>query len=150
MKTLPFLFILIILSSFQGCRKNQEESGKSVLVKLEIKNASSRKVFISLFDRNNTLFKNVEISSLDSMIVEEGFLHPAPAGPNYSLTNSLDSAIIEFSDGKKLIQTARSRGNNDNINNVLIDIFYKNFESLKPEFVRKQFTITESDYLRAK
>jgi hypothetical protein len=77
-------------------------------------------------------------------------LHPAPGGPTYSLTNSIDSAIIEFNDGKKLIQTVSSRGNSDTINNILIDIFYKNFESINPDFVRKQFTIKNSDYIRAK
>jgi len=142
----------MLLTSFVlfGCKGMEEELGKTVKVKIEVKNNSTKNLKIILFTPNDSLFKLVNINSLDSVIVEEGFLRPAPTGPTYYLTSSIDSAIIEFSDGKILLQTSGSRGNNDLINNILLDINYKYYETTNPEFTRKQFTITESDYLRAK
>lgn len=144
------ILVVLIIYSLIGCKKNEEENGKSIFIKFEVKNSTSNNLRLTLFRSNDSLFKNIEISASDSLIIDEGFLHPAPGGPTYSLTNSIDSAIIEFNDGKKLIQTVGSRGKNDTINNILIDNFYKNFESTNPDFVRKQFTIKNSDYLRAK
>ncbi len=143
------LIILIIYCLF-GCNKTEEENGKSIFIKFEIKNSTSNSLKLTLFRSNDSLFKHVEIFASDSLIIDEGFLHPAPGGSSFNLTNSIDSAIIEFDDGKKLIQTYGSRGNNDTINNILLDRYYKNFESTNPDFVRKQFTIKNSDYLRAK
>ncbi len=144
------LIIILTILSLIGCEGTEEENGESVFIKFEIKNSTSNNIKLSLFRRNDSLFKYVEIFASDSLIVDEGYLHPAPGGSSYKLTNSLDSAIIEFNDGKKLIQTVGSRGRNDTINNILLDRFYKNFESTNPDFVRKQFTIKNSDYLRAK
>lgn len=144
------ILVVLIIYSLIGCKKIEEENGKSIFIKFEVKNSTSNNLRLTLFRSNDSLFKNIEISASDSLIIDEGFLHPAPGGPTYSLTNSIDSAIIEFNDGKKLIQTVGSRGKNDTINNILLDNFYKNFESTNPDFVRKQFTIKNSDYLRAK
>lgn len=144
------ILVVLIIYSLIGCEKIEEENGKSIIIKFEVKNSTSNNLRLTLFRSNDSLFKNIEIFASDSLIIDEGFLHPAPGGPTYSLTNSIDSAIIEFNDGKKLIQTVGSRGKNDTINNILLDIFYKNFESTNPDFVRKQFTIKNSDYLRAK
>jgi hypothetical protein len=143
------IFVLALCSLF-GCKKTEEENGKSILIKFEVKNNTSYDLKISLFRSNDSLFKDVQIAALDSLIIDEGFLHPAPGGLSYNITNSIDSGIIEFNDGKKLIQTVGSRGRNDTINNILLDRFYKNFESTNPDIVRKQFTIKNSDYLRAK
>lgn len=144
------ILVVLIICSLIGCKKIEEENGKSIIIKFEVKNSTSNNLRITLFRSNDSLFKNIEIFASDSMIIDEGFLHPAPGGPTYSLTNSIDSAIIEFNDGKKLIQTVGSRGRNDTINNILLDRYYKNFESTNPDFVRKQFIIKNSDYLRAK
>jgi hypothetical protein len=143
------LFVLFFSSILFGC-KEVEEKGKSVSVKIEVKNSSTKNLRVLLFFPNNSLFKDLNINSLDSIIVEEGFLHPAPDGPSYYLTNGVDSAEIIFSDGRKLIQTFYERGNNDTVNNILQDLRYKYFESFNPDFTRKQFTITEDDYNRAK
>lgn len=141
---------LMLISSLIGCRKIEEEKGNSIFIKFEVKNLTSKDLKLLLFRSNDSLFKNVQIIAGDSMIIDEGFLHPAPGGPTYYLTSSLDSAVVEFSDGKKLIQTAGERGNNDTINNMLIDIYYKIFEQFNTEIVRKQFVVNENDYLRAK
>lgn len=143
------LIVLIIYSLF-GCKKIEEENGKSIFIKFEVKNNSSYNLKLSLFRSNDSLFKNIEIFASDSLIIDEGFLHPAPGGPTYNITNSIDSVIIEFADGKKIIQTVGSRGNNDTINNILLDRYYINLETTNPVFVKKQFTISNSDYLRAK
>jgi hypothetical protein len=50
---------------------------------------------------------------------------------------------------KKTYSNNRSIGNNDKIKNILIDIFYKNFEILNPDYFRKQFTVSNNDNLRA-
>lgn len=143
------IMIILTIYSLLGCNKTEEENGKSIYIKFEVKNSTSNDLKLTLFRSNDSLFKDVKIAALDSLILDEGFLHPAPGGPTYSLTNSIDSAIIEFKDGKKLIQTVGSRGRNDTINNILFDSYYKNFESINSDFVRKQFTIKNSDYLRA-
>lgn len=144
------IFILISFSILVGCKKIDKEVGKSSKIKFEVKNNSTKDCKIFLYYNNDSLYKMIEIKYLDSHIVDEGILGPAPYGPTYSLTNSLDSSIIEFSDGKKLTQKFYERGNNDEINNILSSIYYKNYEYLNPNFVRKQFVIYESDYLRAK
>lgn len=144
------LMILLTICILFGCEEIEEENGKSIFIKFEVKNSTSNNIKLTLYRSDDSLFKQVEILASDSIIVDEGYLHPAPGGPTYSLTNSLDSAIIEFYDGKKLIQTVGSMGRNDTINNILLDRYYNNFESTNPDFVRKQFTIKNSDYLRAK
>ena len=147
---MKYLIIILTILSQLGCKKIEEENGKSIFIKFEVKNNTSNSLILTLFRSNDSLFKSIEVFASDSLIIDEVFLHPAPGGPTYKLTNSLDSAILEFNDGKKLIQTVGSRGRNDTINNLLLDRYYKNFESTNPDFVRKQFTITNSDYLRAK
>ncbi len=143
------ILAVLIIYSLIGCNKNEEENGKSIFIKFEVKNSTSNNITLTLFRSNDSLFKNVEIIASDSLIVDEGYLHSAPGGSSYKLTNSLDSAIIEFSDGKKLIQTVGSRGNNDTINNILLVKYYKNIESRNTDFIKKQFTINNNDYLRA-
>ena len=144
------LLIILTICTLFGCKKIEEENGKSIFMKFEVKNVSSYNLKLSLFRSNDSLFKNIEIFASDSLIIDEGFLHPAPGGPTYNITNSIDSAVIEFADGKKLIQTVGSRGNNDTTNNILFDRYYRNLETTKSDFVKKQFTISNSDYLRAK
>jgi hypothetical protein len=142
--------MILCLSVFQGCKDETEEIGKTGKVKIELKNSSTKDANVLLFYPDNSMFKDLYIKSNDSVIAEEGFLRPAPTGPTYNLTVNLDSAVIIFSDGKKLVQTFGARGNNDSINNILQDLRFKYFESKNPEFTRKQFTITEADYQRAK
>jgi hypothetical protein len=144
------LVFMLALYSLLGCNKTEEENGKSIYIKFEVKNSTSNDLKLTFFRSNDSIFKYIQIKTLESLIIDEGFLHPAPGGPSYNMTNSIDSAIIEFNDGKKLIQTAGSRGKNDTINNILLDRYYTNYESINPDFVRKQFTIKNSDYLRAK
>lgn len=144
------IIFLVIISSLIGCQKIEEEKGKSIFIKFEVKNLTSKDLKLMLFRSNDSLYKKVQIIAGDSMITDEGFLHPAPGGPTYSLTSSLDSAIIKFSDGKTLIQTAGERGINDTINNILVDIHYRIYEHFNSENVRQQFIINESDYMRSK
>lgn len=149
MLNIKYLLFFLIITSLFGCKKLEEENGNSIRLQFEVKNSSDYNLRLKLYSSNDSLFKNVEILTSDSLIADEGFLHPAPGGPTYHLTNSLDSAIIEFNDGKKLIQTRGSRGNNDTINNILLNKYYKNFESINSDFSKKQFTIYNNDYLRA-
>ncbi len=150
MKNLKIISLIAMLSINYSCDENIEASGISTLVKLEVRNNAKKNVTIDFYYSNRTLFKKVLINSQDSIVVEEGYLRPAPTGPEYSLTHSLDSAIIVFEDGKVLTQTFFDRGNNDTINNILISSNYKSFESFNPTFARLQFTLTQADYLRAK
>lgn len=144
-------FIILTLSIIMfGCKKIKEEQGKTVLVKFEVKNTSTKNLKIFLFKPNDSLFKLIDINAGDSVFADEGFLRPAPTGPTYHLTNILDSAVILFSDGKMLIQTSRNGSNIDTINNIHLSRNYQYFNEKNPDFSRQQFTITENDYLRAK
>ncbi|MHB1277076.1 MAG: hypothetical protein ACYC1Q_01610 [Bacteroidia bacterium] len=145
MKTRILTFLVAIL--FIACEENIEDNGPSIKTAFEVKNGTSKDIEISLYKPDNLLFISRNISAGDSSIMDEGFLHPAPNGPSYSLTNSLDSAVILFDDGKKLTQCFFNRGVKDTVNNVLSDRFYQSFE--EQGRIRKQFILTEQDYQRA-
>jgi hypothetical protein len=146
MKQILILFSALIII-FSSC-KGEDEDVKSMNFRFIVKNESFKNITIYFYYPNNNLYKQISISSNDSAIVDEGNISPV-GGSTFSLTNSLDSAIILFADGKKLIQTFYERGNNDTINNVLSSLHYK---SLTPnESIKNQlFILTENDYLRAK
>lgn len=141
-------YLLILTACVLICACNEEEPKYSVVrVTFEIRNLSSQDVELFLYNRVNQLKINESIASMDSAIVEEGFIHPAPGGPTYLLTTSnLDSAVIAFEDGKKLVQTRPSREKNDTINNILFDSSYVIYD----EEGRLQYTLTQEDYERAK
>ncbi len=144
--------LLILVSFFSiiiSCKRD-DSNQKTILFRFFIKNETSKNVKISFFYPNNELFKEISINSNDSILVDEGSLQIAPRGPSYNLTYSIDSAIIDFEDGKKIIQTIGIRSNNDTINNILLINNYKRYEMVNPNYVRKQFTVTTQDYLRAK
>jgi hypothetical protein len=147
MKTL--LIIITALFVVQGCKEETEGLGKTWTIYFEVTNKSTKDARIMLYKTNNELFRDTLIKSSDSAIVDQGFLHPAPDGPTYQLTRTLDSAEIIFSDGRKLIQTSGLRGNNDFVNNILLGINYTNYEVQNTDIVRDQFVLTEDDYLRA-
>ena len=141
-------YLLILTACVLICACNKENPEQSSRVRLEIRNLSSQDVELFLYDRVNELAINESIASMDSAIVEEGFIHPAPGGPTYLLTSSnLDSAVIVFDDGKKLVQTSYARSSYDSINNILHPTFYKGF--IDESATRLQFTISNSDYDRA-
>lgn len=132
---------------FSSC--GDEEIAQSTKVKFEILNLSTQNVELFIYGRNNQLEISESIRFMDSTIVEEGFIHPAPDGPDYKLTTSrLDSAVIVFADDRKLTQTAFSRGNNDAVNNILIESHY--IINNEQDISRFQFTISLADYERAK
>jgi len=140
-------YLLILTACILICACNKENPEQSSRVRLEIRNLSSQDVELFLYNRVNQLKINESIASMDSAIVEEGFIHPAPGGPTYLLTTSnLDSAVIAFEDGKKLVQTRPSREKNDTINNILFDSSYVIYD----EEGRLQYTLTQEDYERAK
>jgi hypothetical protein len=143
-----FLIISAFLSIIIQSCEDEDRNVKSMNFRFFVKNESLRNLTIYFYYPNNDLYKQISISSNDSTIVDEGNISPV-GGSTFSLTNSLDSAIILFADGKKLIQTFYERGNNDTINNVLSSMHYK---SLTPnESIKNQlFILTENDYLRAK
>jgi hypothetical protein len=139
--------VIIVFFAF-SCKEIEEENGPSIKVVFEFKNNSSKNVEIKLYKPDNFLLISKSVTPSDSALLDEGFLHPAPNGPTYRLTNNLDSAELIFSDGKRLVQTMGSRGITDTINNILSDRFYKSIPELGR--TRMQFTLTEQDYLRAK
>jgi hypothetical protein len=139
MKKLIQFFLLALF--IQSC-EDEVKNDKTKFVSFETKNETTMNATIRLFRRNNDLFKEIIINSGDSSIVDEGYDTP-PYTPTFSLTVSIDSAVILFSDNKKLIQTIENRGNNDNINNILRRDFYVNVNN------KLRFTLKQSDYLRA-
>lgn len=141
------IIILLLTLPFLACEEIIEDNGPSVPVALEFKNSTSKGAEIKLYRPDNALFMSGNIAAGDSSLLDEGYLHPAPNGPSYSLTNSLDSAVILFDDGKKLTQTFFNRGVMDTVNNVLSDRFYQSIE--EQGRIRKQFILTELDYQRA-
>ena len=151
MKIIALTLTALLALFMQNCKENIESEGDTALVKIEILNLSDKKVRIMLFHSNQSIFKDANINSLDSVILDEGFIHPAPGPITYKLTlSSIDSAQIIFADGKKLIQTYFKENYLDTINNLLRRDDYKTFESQNPSFARLQFTLNQSDYLRAK
>jgi hypothetical protein len=141
MKQILILFSALIII-FSSC-KGEDEDVKSRFVQFEIKNESNKDATIFLYRINNDLFKSLKLNSGDSNILDEGFTRRAPSYPTYSLTLSIDSAVIIFSDNKKLIQTYAPRGYNDTINNILDDRFYNDVNG------KLRFTLKQSDYLRS-
>jgi len=143
MKHILILFLSLVII-FPSCDENEDDNVKGRFIQFEIKNESDKEVTIFLYRRNNDLFRNLKLNSGDSSILDEGTIGKAPRLPTYSLTMSIDSAIIVFSNNKKLTQTFKDRGNNDTINNILNIFFYYNVNG------KLRFTLKQSDYLRAK
>lgn len=143
MKNIALISLLTLASVFQSCKDGEDEKIETCFKQFEAKNESNIKAIIYLFKPNNILFKQVIIDVADSAILDEGNCN-APHTPEYLLTISLDSAIIEFSDGKRLIQTVRNRIKMDTINNVLSNLSY-NTSNKKMRYILRQI-----DYQRAK
>jgi hypothetical protein len=136
------LIIILISSIIQSCQESEDISVKARYSQFEIKNESNKDVTIFLYRRNNDLFKSIIVNAGDSVIMDEGNETP-PNTPTFSLTVSIDSAVILFSDNKRLTQTTGDRGNNDIINNILDRSFYYDINK------KNRFTLKESDYLRS-
>jgi len=143
MKQILILFLasIIIFSSCKG--EDEDGANKARFIQFEIKNESNKDATIFLYGSYNDLFKSLKVNSGDSSIMDQGSTGQAPSPPTYSLTRTLDSAVILFSDNKKLIQTYAARGNNDTINNILDDLFYNDVNG------KSRFTLKQSDYLRS-
>ena len=99
-------------------------------------------VTIYLYKPDNKLLKGVILNAGDSAIINGSNVNLG--SPGFSLSDCLDSARIEFSDGRQLTQTYAGRGQKDSVNNVLNPHDYKVFRNLR------RFTLTERDYARAK
>jgi hypothetical protein len=52
-KILVFLLIYCLF----GCKKIEEENGKSIIIKFEVKNSTSNNLKLTLFRSNDSLFK---------------------------------------------------------------------------------------------
>ena len=141
---MKYIFTIIMISSlFQSCKDPSELNIKARFIQFEIKNESSKDVTIYLYKRNNDFYKSVNVYHGDSAILDEGYETP-PYTPTYAITVSIDSAVILFSDNKRLIQTFENRGNNDTVNNILDRSFYSEINK------KYKFSLKQSDYLRSK
>ena len=127
----------------QACKPNYIEprSIPTLYKSFEAKNESDRDAIIYLFKPDNKLLKYIILNPGDSAILNGG---KSEGGHHFSLYDHLDSAKIEFADGKQLTQTFRQLKNRDTLNNVLNPQHYKNYLD------RRRFTLTQKDYDRAK
>ncbi|MCK9482380.1 MAG: hypothetical protein M0R38_11625 [Bacteroidia bacterium] len=143
MKNIALISLCTLALVLQSCREGDDGNTKSCFKIFEAKNESNKKAVIYLFKPNNSLFKQVTIDVGDSSILDQGNCN-APHTPEYLLTISLDSAIIEFSDGKRLIQTFGNRIKMDTVNNILSNLSYISSNN------KMRFNLRQLDYQRAK
>ncbi len=146
---MKYLIILcVFFSLFTTSCKEEESEMKPLFFKFEVENASGASVNVQLFRTKNQLFKSFNLNNLESIIADSGLVD-AFSNTYVLTTTNLDSAVITFSSGKKLIQTYTDKGFNDTINNVLVSDYYK-IKSANGNDRLMIYTITKEDSLRAK
>lgn len=145
MKLLLFTIILSF-ALFSSCE--DESEGNNILTyEFTIQNNSGSNIDIDFFKPTKELFTSVSLANSESKLVDEGFIDFT--GPSFHLTtNGIDSAVITFFDGKKLIQTYNENGYNDTIHNILNMDHYSSTK-IGEDYFHLIFTITNEDYLRA-
>jgi len=143
---------IIILSSFlcllSSCEEEEDSKMKPLFLKFEIENVSGTSVDVQVFKTNNQLFRLFNLKNSESIIADSGLVDAF--SQTYMLTTTkLDSAILTFSNGKKLTQTYTNKGFNDTINNILVGDYYM-LKSAVGNNRHMIFTISKEDSLRAK
>ena len=138
------ILLLFLLFNF-ACEKDKNETPLKE-IKFEVKNNSSLGFRIEFYYPNNSKFSETNISPSYSIVIDSGYIYPAPDGPSYKITYLVDSATITFSDGKKLYYTKNPNKPETN-NPLLISSYYiQEFQS----YYLNTFTITTEDYNKAK
>jgi hypothetical protein len=141
--SIPLFLLCIILSS---CDDDTDQFDSSQYVDVYCKNSVDRSVIIELF-RYKSPFLNLQLNIDSTIKIDGGKIDVF--GTTFSAPFELDSAVISFADGRKLVQVQTSnRVFSDTINCILNSFDYdKDYEGNVEKWI---FTLTQADYERAR
>lgn len=149
MKNIYLITGIILITHLFGCKKPNEKT-KVIYYEFLLHNQSDNSVTLNLYKRDNSLYNSTFIDSNQTQLIDSGNKYFSLGGPDFYLTVNLDSAEFIFKDNKKLVmQPYPVNGVLDTINNVTLIGYYK---LIKETYDKRTFlfTLTQSDYLRAK
>jgi len=144
MKVLISLVLLLGIV-FSGCDET-DEINPTQNIEVFCKNSVNQSVTLKLF-RYKSEYSNFELDSNELVKTDSGKIDNF--GPTFSTPFELDSAIITFSDGTKLVQVQTSnRVFTDTVNCILNSFDYA--KTYDGDVEKWTFTLTQADYERAR
>jgi hypothetical protein len=148
------LFVTLFYSIIIGCKVETEATRipDETYDRFYVRNKTPFGVTISFYDTANRFYKKSFIAASDSVVVDEGktVRNGLSLVSDYKLTlQAIDSAVLEFADGKQLIQTSPRRSLFYITNDILSISSYTNYSTKSTEN-HYVYVLKEAEYAAAK